>query len=149
MESSIWFDVIGVIAVILLVLANGFFVAAEFSLVSVRRTRIAELVARGDKSAESVQEAINNPDRVIAATQLGITLSSLALGWIGEPAVAHLIEPVIDWLPLPFQTGFSYTLAAALAFTLITFLHVVVGELAPKSIALQNPENTYNVFKIK
>jgi len=142
MESTLGLDLIGLAAVVLLVLANGFFVAAEFSLVSVRRTRIAELVAHGDKSARAVQEAILNPDRVIAATQLGITLSSLGLGWIGEPAVAHLIKPVIDWLPLPVQAGFSYTLAAAIAFTIITFMHVVVGELAPKSIALQNPENT-------
>jgi len=74
-------------AVILLVLANGFFVAAEFSLVSVRRTRIAELAAHGNSSAKAVQEAISNPDRVIAATQLGITLASLGLGWIGEPAL--------------------------------------------------------------
>lgn len=125
-----------------LVLTNGFFVAAEFSLVSVRRTRISELVSQGNPSAEAVQEAISNPDQVIAATQLGITLSSLALGWIGEPAVAHLILPIVNLFPAAVRAGVSHTISAALAFTLITFLHVVVGELAPKSIALQNPENT-------
>lgn len=142
MESTIWLDLLRLALVALLVFANGFFVAAEFSLVSVRRTRIAELATRGNRSAEAVQEAIENPDRVIAATQLGITLASLALGWVGEPAVAHLIEPVVNLFPAAVRSGVSHTISAAIAFTLITFLHVVVGELMPKSIALQNPENT-------
>ena len=142
MEQSLFFDIVGLISIVLLVLANGFFVAAEFSLVSVRRTRIAELVARGEVAAETVQKAIQNPDRVIAATQLGITLSSLALGWVGEPALSHLIEPVVSLFPSAVRAGISHSISAALAFTVITFLHVVVGELAPKSIALQDPERT-------
>jgi CBS domain containing-hemolysin-like protein len=129
-------------AVILLVLANGFFVAAEFSLVSVRRTRIAELASHGDKSAKAVQDAITNPDRVIAATQLGITIASLGLGWIGEPALAGLIYPLVTLFPADFQTKVSHTISAVIAFLIITFLHVVAGELAPKSIALQYPERT-------
>lgn len=129
-------------AVILLVLANGFFVAAEFSLVSVRRTRIAELAAHGNSSAEAVQEAISNPDRVIAATQLGITLASLGLGWIGEPALAGLIYPLVVLFPANLQSEVSHTISAVIAFSFITFMHVVVGELAPKSIALQDPERT-------
>ena len=124
------------------VLANGFFVAAEFSLVSVRRTRIAELVSQGSRGAHWVQRAIDNPDKVIAATQLGITISSLALGWIGEPALAHLIDPAIEWLPVSIRSNASHSISAVIAFFLITFLHVVVGELAPKSIALQDPEAT-------
>jgi len=142
MENSIWFDLLKLGAVGLLVLANAFFVAAEFSLVSVRRTRIAELVANGDTSAEAVQKAIHNPDRVIAATQLGITLASLGLGWLGEPALSHLLAPVIDLFPGSMQSTISHSLSAVLAFLIITFLHVVVGELAPKSVALQNPERT-------
>jgi CBS domain containing-hemolysin-like protein len=142
MESSILNDVIRLIAVFFLVLANGFFVAAEFSLVSVRRTRIAEMVAQGHPGAHWVQKAIENPDRVIAATQLGITLSSLALGWIGEPALSHILEPVIRLFPSGIQPEVSHSLSAGLAFAIITFLHVVAGELAPKSIALQNPEGT-------
>jgi magnesium and cobalt exporter, CNNM family len=142
MENSLLADLLGILAIGLFVLANGFFVAAEFSLVSVRRTRIAELVARGHAGADAVQKAIENPDRVIAATQLGITLSSLALGWIGEPALSHLLEPVVLLFPPVVRSGISHSLSAALAFTLITFLHVVVGELAPKSIALQDPERT-------
>jgi CBS domain containing-hemolysin-like protein len=142
MENTVLFDVIGIIAIVLLVLANGFFVAAEFSLVSVRRTRIAELVARGEAGAESVQKAIDDPDRVIAATQLGITLASLALGWVGEPALSHLIAPLVSLFPKVIQSGVSHSLSVAIAFAIITFLHVVVGELAPKSIALQDPERT-------
>jgi len=141
-EATLSSDLIRLLAVFLLVLANGFFVAAEFSLVSVRRTRIAELVAHGSESAEAVQKAIQNPDRVIAATQLGITLASLGLGWIGEPALAHLIHPVVALFPSTVQAEVSHSIAAGIAFALITFLHVVVGELAPKSIALQDPEKT-------
>jgi CBS domain containing-hemolysin-like protein len=136
------YDLIGLGAVIVLVLANAFFVAAEFSLVSVRRTRIAELAARGNTSAEAVQRAIHNPDRIIAATQLGITLASLGLGWIGEPAVSHLIYPIVTLFPGDIRTEVSHTISAVIAFSLITFLHVVAGELAPKSIALQDPERT-------
>ncbi len=145
MERTILVDLMGLIAIALLVLANGFFVAAEFSLVSVRRTRIAELVARGEASAEAVQKAIENPDQVIAATQLGITLASLGLGWVGEPALAHLIDPLVSMLPDSIQSRVplaTHGISAAFAFVVITFLHVVVGELAPKSIALQDPERT-------
>ncbi|MGW8224314.1 MAG: hemolysin family protein [Anaerolineales bacterium] len=141
-ESSLTFDLLGLVAVVVLVLLNGFFVAAEFSLVSVRHTRIAELVESGNTKAEIVREALKNPDRVIAATQLGITLASLGLGWIGEPALSHLIEPILNLFPAEFRPGLSHSLSAGLAFAMITFLHVVVGELAPKSIALQNPEGT-------
>jgi len=142
MNESALFDVLGLVSIAVFVLANGFFVAAEFSLVSVRRTRIAELVARGQPGAEAVQNAISNPDRVIAATQLGITLSSLALGWVGEPALSHLIYPIVALFPPAIQNGVSHSISVVLAFSTITFLHVVVGELAPKSIALQNPERT-------
>ena len=142
MESSVLFDVLGLLAVVVLVLTNAFFVAAEFSLVSVRRTRIAELVERGEAGAEAVQRAIENPDRVIAATQLGITLSSLALGWVGEPALAHRLYPLVSLFPGSIQSKVSHSISAAIAFSVITFLHVVIGELAPKSIALQDPERT-------
>lgn len=142
MESSSILDWLGLFGVVLLVLANSFFVAAEFSLVSVRRTRIAEMVAHGQAGAEEVEKAIQNPDRVIAATQLGITLASLALGWIGEPALSHLLQPLVSLFPIFVQSGISHSLSAGLSFVVITCLHVVVGELAPKSIALQYPEQT-------
>ena len=142
MENPYLIDALKLLAVVLLVLANGFFVAAEFSLVSVRRTRVAELVTQGVPAATWVQKAIENPDRVIAATQLGITLASLGLGWIGEPALAHLLKPLVELFPAAIQAEVSHSFSAGIAFAIITFLHVVVGELAPKSIALQNPEST-------
>lgn len=135
-------DLLRVGAVLLLVLANGFFVAAEFALVSVRPTRVAELLSRGHRGARWVQRAIANPDRFIAATQLGITLASLGLGWIGEPALGRLLQPLVELFPAEIESELSHSLSAGLAFAVITFLHVVVGELAPKSIALQNPERT-------
>ncbi len=139
--------ILKLLAVAALVLANGFFVAAEFALVSVRHTRIDQLVAEGNVAARAVRRAIRDPDRFIAATQLGITIASLGLGWIGEATIAQFLEPVLSVL---FETGVlpvSYTIAAhaiaaAVSFGLITFLHVVLGELAPKSVALQYPEET-------
>jgi len=142
METAVGLTILRLLAVILLVLANGFFVAAEFALVSVRQTRIAELVAKGNQAAKWVQKALENPDQVIAATQLGITLASLGLGWIGEPAFATILEPLIHLFPADIQSEVSHSIAAGLSFAIITFLHVVVGELAPKSIALQNSEQT-------
>ncbi len=141
-EESLLSDLLRVGAVLLLVFANGFFVAAEFALVSVRPTRVAELLARGNRAARWVQKAIENPDRFIAATQLGITLASLGLGWIGEPALGRLLQPIVELFPAEIESELSHSLSAGLAFAVITFLHVVVGELAPKSIALQNPERT-------
>jgi CBS domain containing-hemolysin-like protein len=133
---------LGVLAVVVLVLLNGFFVATEFSLVSVRRTRIDELVASGNRGAVVVQHALQRLDPYIAATQLGITMASLALGWIGEPALAHLIEPLLTFLPQILTAPTAHTIAVTVAFIIITALHIVLGELAPKSIALQRPEST-------
>ncbi|MGV6871274.1 hemolysin family protein [Pseudochelatococcus sp. B33] len=140
--ESGWGDVVGLAAVVFLVFANGFFVAAEFSLVAVRRSRVAELVKAGRRNAATLQRAVEHLDGNLAATQLGITISSLALGWIGEPALAHLIEPWLSGLPGSLGTIGSHTLAVAIAFTFITALHIVLGELAPKSLALQRSEAT-------
>jgi len=142
MEASLTDNLLRLLLVVILVLANGFFVAAEFALVSVRRTRVAELEAQGNPRARWVSIAIHNPDRFIAATQLGITLASLGLGWIGEPALSNLIQPLVDLFPASIETQLSHSISAGLSFAIITFLHVVVGELAPKSIALQSPERT-------
>src|SRR3989304_5833910 len=142
MDSSLTLDLLRLVGVALLVLANGFFVAAEFALVSVRRTRVEELVQQGRASARAVKKALEDPDRFIAATQLGITIASLGLGWLGEPALAHQIEPVVALFPKQWGSVASHSTPAAIAFAAITFLHVVVGELMPKSIALQRPETT-------
>jgi len=128
------------LAVIVLVLANGFFVAAEFALVSVRKTRIDELIEQGDRLALQVRKASANLDRSISGTQLGITLASLGLGWIGEPALAHLIEDAFVGLGAPWSAVATHGTAVAIAFSIITFLHIVLGELAPKSVALVRPE---------
>jgi magnesium and cobalt exporter, CNNM family len=134
---------LGLFAVVVLVFMNGFFVAAEFSLVGARRTRIAQLVAEGSAAAKSAQHAVEHLDSYIAATQLGITLASLALGWIGEPAVAHLIEPLFHTLiPQVSAETLNHTVAVVLGFSFVTLLHIVMGELVPKSIALQRPEDT-------
>lgn len=128
-------------AVLLLVAANAFFVAAEFALVGVRRSRIDALAAEGDAKAATVQNALKHLDRYISATQLGITLASLALGWIGEPALAGLVDRLAGMLGMPVPSGAEHTVAAiAIAFLIITFLHIVLGELAPKSVALIRPE---------
>jgi CBS domain containing-hemolysin-like protein len=129
-------------AVLALVLANGFFVAAEFSLVTVRKTRVDQLIAEGNRMARAVREAISNPERYIAATQLGITMASLGLGWIGEPAVADTLRPVFAGLPAPLGALSAHSVSVAIAFALITALHIVLGELAPKTIALQQTEKT-------
>lgn len=142
MESFELADLVRLIAVALLVLANAFFVAAEFALVSVRRTRIEELLAQGNNNARWVKQALADPDRFIAATQLGITLASLGLGWIGEPALSKLLQPLINLFPAGLEDELSHGFSAGLAFAVITFLHVVIGELMPKSIALQDPERT-------
>ena len=129
-------------AVLALVFANGFFVAAEFALVTVRKTRIDQLIAEGSSLARPVRRAITDPDSYIAATQLAITMTSLGLGWIGEPAVSSIIEPGLALLPLSLRATTSHTLSVALGFAFITALHIVLGELAPKTVALQHAERT-------
>ena len=127
--------------VLVLVLMNAFFVAAEFSMVAVRRSRIDQMASEGDRSAQAVQRALVRLDRYISGTQLGITLASLALGWIGEPAAAVLVDRVLGLVGITPSPGAVHSGAAiAVAFLVITFLHIVLGELAPKSIALGSPE---------
>jgi CBS domain containing-hemolysin-like protein len=125
-----------------LVLLNGFFVATEFSLVSVRRTRIQQLSSEGNRSAPGVLDRLDHLDTYIAATQLGITIASLALGWIGEPALSHIINPLISLLPFDVGSAVTHTISFVVAFSIVTAMHIVIGELAPKSLALQRPEHT-------
>jgi len=125
-----------------LILLNGMFVAAEFSIIGVRPTRIAQLAQEGHGTAKRVQRILNNPaqvDRYIASAQLGITLASLGLGMIGEPAIAHLVEPLLhDVFGLSEEV--LHTVSFIFALGLITYLHVVIGEMVPKSLALQSSE---------
>jgi len=123
--------------VFVLVLANGFFVASEFALVGVRRSRIQTLAEKGSDGAKRLLNLLDNLNAYISATQLGITMASLALGWIGEPVFAHLLEA-----PLKGRVSdvTLHTISFAIAFTIITFLHIVLGELAPKTLALERAE---------
>lgn len=137
-----WLTAGKLLSVIFLVLANGFFVAAEFALVALRRSRVEQLVIQAHPRAKALQRAVNNLDAYLAATQLGVTISSLGLGWLGEPAIAVLVEPALHWLPKSLSQTSAHTLSVVIAFTIITSLHIVLGELAPKSLALQRTERT-------
>jgi CBS domain containing-hemolysin-like protein len=132
---------LNILLVLFLVLLNAFFVASEFALVRVRGTRLAELASSGNKRAKIAQHVTSRLDAYLSACQLGITLASLGLGWVGEPAVAHLIvEPLMEYFGAP-----EYMIAPVsfgIAFAIITFLHIVLGELAPKSIAIFKSEGT-------
>jgi CBS domain containing-hemolysin-like protein len=122
-----------------LVFLNGFFVAAEFAIVKVRATQIEPLAQRGSKRARVAQNVISHLDSYLSATQLGITLTSLGLGWMGEPFVAHMLAPVLTSVGLSNPTVIT-TLSFAFGFGIITFLHIVLGELAPKSLAIQRAQ---------
>lgn len=128
--------------IVLLLFSNGFFVASEFAMVKVRKTRMEQLVKEGNFNAKIALEAIKDLDKFIAAVQLGVTISSIGLGWVGESTLARIIEPVFGFLPGLATTVATHTVSVALAFGLITFLHVVLGELIPKSIALEYTEKT-------
>jgi putative hemolysin len=127
-----------VILIFLLVAANAFFAAAEFALVSVRDTRIQHLIEARRIGARTVQRLHQNLDQVINGVQLGITVTSLMLGWLGEPVLARLVEGAIG--QVPHATLYTHTIAVGLTFVIITFLHVILGELVPKSLALQRAE---------
>lgn len=127
-----------VFLILLLVAANAFFAAAEFSLVSVRETRILQLIEAHRAGARTVLKLHQQLSRVVNGVQLGITICSLALGWVGEPVLAHLFEGSIG--KIPYAAVYAHGAAVAVAFTLITGLHVILGELVPKSLALQRAE---------
>ncbi|MBX2797171.1 MAG: hemolysin family protein [Myxococcales bacterium] len=122
---------------IFLVFANGFFVAAEFALVKVRSTQLDAQVDDGARFSVLARSMLNNLDSYLSATQLGITLTSLGLGWIGEPAVAHVLEPVFLELEVPEEM--THRISFVLGFSIISFLHIVIGEVAPKSLAIARP----------
>jgi CBS domain containing-hemolysin-like protein len=133
---------LNMILVLLLVLLNGFFVAAEFALVKVRHSRIQQLVNEGSGKAAYALTVTQNLDTYLSATQLGITLASLGLGWAGEPAISKLVVEPLLYLFGMDSWVLSHTISFIIAFAIITFLHIVLGELAPKSFAIQKPELT-------
>jgi CBS domain containing-hemolysin-like protein len=141
-ESGTLFSYLWRLAVVLLlVLANGFFVATEFALVGVRRSQVLALASEGNHRARVLLSVLDHLDAYISATQLGITIASLALGWIGEQTLAQMFEPFFALLlPGAAATAAAHSAAIAVAFSAITFLHIVLGELAPKTLALQRTE---------
>jgi CBS domain containing-hemolysin-like protein len=136
------------LSVLLLISINAFFVTAEFSIVSVRRSRISQLVRTGDLQAKTVQSLQRTIDRLLSTTQLGITLSSLALGWIGESTMAVVIKNIIAKLPLSREVNatIAHSFAVPIAFTLVVYLQIVLGELCPKSVALLYAEQLARFF---
>src|SRR5207302_7206344 len=123
---------------LLFIIANGFFVAAEFAIIKVRPTQLAEMAAEGSTRARMARRIHKKLDSYLSATQLGVTLASLALGWVGEPAFAALIQPHLRWLG-EFSAGISHSIAATIAFICISALHIIFGELGPKYIAIDKP----------
>src|SRR6266545_4141061 len=136
-ETPAALSLLALLSIPVLVLLN-----AEFALVAVRRTRVEELVGQGVKGARAVQSATHHLDHSIAATQLGITFTSIGLGWVGEPALARLFEPLFQALPGGWSAAATHSAAVVVGFLLITFMHVVFGELIPKTLALQTPDST-------
>jgi CBS domain containing-hemolysin-like protein len=134
------FVLLRVLLVLLLVAANAFFAAAEFALVSLRDTRIQQLIAAKRIGARTVERLHRNLDEVVNGVQLGITIVSLTLGWIGEPIVARIVESVRFIQEVPHALVYAHSIAILVAFTLITGMHVILGELVPKSLALQRAE---------
>ncbi|WP_274853334.1 hemolysin family protein [Bacillus methanolicus] len=132
-------EIVNLILVAILIGLTAFFVASEFAMVKIRSTRIDQLVAEGNKNAIAAKKIISNLDEYLSACQLGITVTALGLGWLGEPTVEHLLHPLFEKLNL--DESLVSILSFTFAFVLITFLHVVVGELAPKTFAIQKAES--------
>ncbi|MBI4457008.1 MAG: HlyC/CorC family transporter [Acidobacteria bacterium] len=138
MDST--YNLLLIVVALLLVLLNGFFVAAEFAIVRSRSTRLDELISQGSSSARVAKKLYSELDTALSGTQLGITLASLGLGWLGEPAFAHLIEGALHFGP--WSSVIAHTISVTVAFLFITLLHIVFGELAPKTLAIRMSEQT-------
>jgi CBS domain containing-hemolysin-like protein len=137
-EPGIAEFIYGPLLVVVLVLLNGFFVAAEFAIVKVRDTQLQPLAGKGNRRARMARRVVGNLDAALSATQLGITLASLGLGWFAEPIFARLLTPFMDGLGMESEK-LRHSVSFGVGFSVITFLHIVAGELAPKSLAIQKP----------
>ncbi len=138
--------IIEIFLIFVIVGLNAFFVASEFSLVSVRKTRVETAAAEGDKGAKAALRLLDNPTLFISAVQLGVTLASLALGWVGEPTIARILEPLAERIASEGTAGYiAHGAAIVISFAIVTFLHVVLGELVPKMFALEKAE-TFALF---
>ncbi|MGG3471197.1 hemolysin family protein [Neobacillus pocheonensis] len=128
----------------ILITLTAFFVASEFAIVRVRTTRIDQLVSEGNKKAEAAKKVISNLDGYLSATQVGITIISLVLGWLGEPTIRNLLKPVFNFIHIPI--ALEHIVSVIIAFIAITFIHVVIGELSPKTFAIQKAEEIILLF---
>ncbi|WP_284141176.1 hemolysin family protein [Virgibacillus sp. LDC-1] len=137
-------EIFNLVMVAILIALTGFFVATEFAIVKVRSTRINQLAAAGNKRAITASKLVNNLDEYLSACQLGITITALGLGWLGEPTVKRILEPL--FIQLHVSDTVASILSFMIAFAFITFLHVVIGELAPKTIAIQKAEEVTLLF---
>ncbi|GAA2710306.1 hemolysin family protein [Aeromicrobium ponti] len=131
-------DILNLVFIAILIALTAFFVTSEFAIVKIRSSRIDQLIEEGNKNAIAAKKVISNLDEYLSACQLGITITALGLGWLGEPTIEHLLRPVINQFNLP--DSISQVVSFSIAFAFITFLHVVVGELAPKTLAIQKAE---------
>ncbi|KAB2337100.1 HlyC/CorC family transporter [Cytobacillus depressus] len=131
-------DILNLVIIAILIALTAFFVTSEFAMVKIRSSRIDQLIEEGNKSAIPAKKVISNLDEYLSACQLGITITALGIGWLGEPTIAHMLHPLFDKLNVPNSA--SHILSVGIAFAIITFLHVVVGELAPKTLAIQKAE---------
>jgi CBS domain containing-hemolysin-like protein len=128
----------------LLIAFTAFFVASEFAMIKVRSTRIDQLISEGNRRAQAAKKVISNLDGYLSATQIGITVTSLILGWLGEPTIRELLTPFFEWVQLP--VSLIHIFSFIIAFMLITFVHVVIGELSPKTFAIQKAEEIILLF---
>ncbi|MDQ6596328.1 hemolysin family protein [Bacillus salipaludis] len=135
---------INVLVIAMLIAFTAFFVSSEFAMINVRTTRIDQLISEGKKEAELAKKVITNLDGYLSATQVGITITSLILGWLGEPTIREILDPIFDRIELPFS--FKQVISFIIAFLIITFFNVVIGELAPKTIAIQKSEDIILLF---
>lgn len=133
-----YLDIFNLVLIAILIALTAFFVASEFAIVKIRSSRIDQLIEEGNSNAIAAKKVISNLDEYLSACQLGITITALGLGWLGEPTVEQMLRPVFHGLNIP--SSISHVLTFAIAFAAITFLHVVVGELAPKTLAIQKAE---------
>jgi len=135
-------DILYIFAALFFLLLNAFFVLSEFAVVKVRFTRLEELAGKGVTSAKIAKEAVKDLEAYLSTAQLGITIASIGLGWVGEPAVAHFITPLFGFFNLTLTPAASHTVSIAAAFSIITAFHVVIGELVPKNMAIRMPERS-------
>ena len=131
---------INIFIIAFLLFVNGFFVAAEFALVKVRKTRLEQLCNEGNYSAKRALKLVNNTNKMLAAAQLGVTIASIALGWVAEATIVQLLLPVIKYLPFLNSTITAHVIAVPISFVIVTYFHVLLGEQLPKCLALTHPD---------